>query len=133
MFVADRGTDIIAQVVNQGTDVNRGSFDLQVGDGGFGLFDSCSSPDTTVPMYPGNNLSVWGRRYGGVVNQSQCADLPKYPICSTFAAQKSPLIIENLPRLCQESFQERLRGLQKINQACIVKCPGKPLLVVAME
>ena len=36
----DIDRDLIVRVVNQGGDVPDGNFDLQVGDGGFGIFDA---------------------------------------------------------------------------------------------
>lgn len=38
--------DVIAQVVNQGGDVPDGNFDLQMGDGGFCIYDACVSAGT---------------------------------------------------------------------------------------
>lgn len=119
-------------MVNQGSDVHEGSFDLQMGDGGFGIFDACVAPDTSVPMYPGD-ATVWNYRYGGASAVSECSGLPAYPICATTLAKKSPLIIENLTQLCQTSFYLNLRTNYTskkrltIKKACSVQCPGTVL------
>ena len=47
-----------------GGDVPDGNFDLQMGDGGFGIFDACVSAGTSAPQYDGT-ASQWGNTYGG--------------------------------------------------------------------
>ena len=115
--------DLIVQVVNQGADVPDGNFDLQVADGGTGIFDACSS-DSTLPMYAGNVLN-WGSRTGGVGNITECVNLPKYPICGLTPA-------DNLQELCKWSFQAGLRIVSSSNavntnpqimKMCQVACP----------
>jgi hypothetical protein len=51
--------DVIAQVVNQGGDVPDGNFDLQMGDGGFCIYDACVSAGTSLPKYDGSAFQ-WG-------------------------------------------------------------------------
>lgn len=53
--------DIIVQVVNYGGDVPPGNFDLQVADGGFGIYDACTSSGTKMPQFNGS-ISLWGVR-----------------------------------------------------------------------
>merc|ERR1711907_799419 len=63
--------DIIAQSINTGSDVSGNQFDLQVGDGGAGLFNACAggtSPGKNS-MFSGSK-DAWGHQYGGVGNQS---------------------------------------------------------------
>lgn len=69
MQVEGISKDLIVQSVNTGSDVAGAQFDLQVGDGGAGAFDTCaggSNPGVNS-MYPGTyDSSNWGRIYGGV-------------------------------------------------------------------
>lgn len=114
--------DLLVQVVNQGADVPDGNFDLMVSDGGFGLFDSCSSEGTTLPMYGGPG-SVWGLAHGGVLNRTECKNLPDYPICGT-----TP--IDKISEMCLWSFEVglRLEAVQTnpvITQMCNVACPAE--------
>jgi len=51
--------DLIVQIVNYGSDVPNGNVDLQVGDGGFGLYDACTSESTKMPQFDGLR-SAWG-------------------------------------------------------------------------
>ena len=57
------------QVVNQGGDVPDGNFDLQMGDGGFGIYNACVSDGTSVPQFDGS-ASQWGNQYGGWYNRN---------------------------------------------------------------
>jgi hypothetical protein len=51
--------DLIVQVVNYGSDVPVGNFDLQVSDGGFGLFDACTPASTKMPQFDSSE-AAWG-------------------------------------------------------------------------
>jgi len=116
--------DLIVQVVNQGGDVANGNFDLQVGDGGFGLYNACTNDFTAVPQYAGSS-SQWGNTYGGQDTLAQCSNLPKYPYCSTSGA-------DNLQDLCAFSFNNNLRldpskgnSNPTITKMCEVACPSQ--------
>jgi hypothetical protein len=107
-------------VVNQGADVPDGNFDLMTADGGFGLFDSCTSSGSALPMYSGNK-NVWGSVYGGVLNRTDCAKLPSYPMCGTTPA-------DDMRSLCAWSFDngiriEKLQTNPVITKMCQVACP----------
>ena len=114
--------DIIAQVVNQGSDVNQNNFDLQTADGGFGIFDACVVDGSAVPQYDGSG-DAWGNNLGGVSTVSQCSQLPSYPICGTSPA-------DNLQNLCTWSFQNKIRltgsnSNPTITKLCYVACPSE--------
>jgi len=114
--------DLIVQVVNQGGDVPDGNFDLQMGDGGFGIFDACVSAGTSVPQFAGD-ATAWGDTYGGASTVNQCASLPKYPICS-------PNAPDSMRDLCSWSFNKGLRlstgnSNPTIQKMCEVKCPSE--------
>jgi len=51
--------DLIVQIVNSGTDVVSGNVDVQIGDGGFGLYSACTIDSTKMPQFDGL-ASVWG-------------------------------------------------------------------------
>jgi hypothetical protein len=72
--------DIIVQSVNQGPDVPDANFDIQVGDGGFGLNNACTVGTTSTPQFDGV-ASDWGSAYGGWSDISGCDRLPAYPHC----------------------------------------------------
>lgn len=111
--VASADRDLIVQVVNQGGDVPDGNFDLQVGDGGFGLNGACVQ--SNLPQFAGD-ASVWGAVYGGVDTVDRCAALPDYPICSP----KGP---DSMRDLCSWSFNKGLRSNPTITKMCEVSCP----------
>ena len=76
---------IIVQAVNTGSDVDSGQFDILVGAGGFGIYDSCSSDCKTrhcgggacnAPQYS-SGFSAWtpdGNCYGGGVRSAGGCD-----------------------------------------------------------
>ena len=119
--VIDR--DVIAQVVNQGSDVDEHNFDLQTADGGFGIFDACVIDGTSLPQYSGTG-DAWGDILGGAKTQSQCSQLPQYPICGTNPE-------DNLQNLCTWSFQNKIRlatgasSNPTIKKICYVACPSE--------
>lgn len=51
--------DVIIQVVNSGSDVPVGNFDVQIADGGFGIYDACTAASTKMPQFNGTAAS-WG-------------------------------------------------------------------------
>jgi len=115
--------DIIAQVVNQGSDVHEDNFDIQTADGGFGIFDACVGDGGVLPQYGGSG-SVWGDNLGGVRTRAECSNLPAYPICKT--SQE-----DNLQTLCQWSFDNKVRleggttSNPTITKLCYVACPSE--------
>ena len=114
--------DLIVQVVNQGGDVPDGNFDLQVGDGGYGVFDACVADGTTVPQFDGAG-SQWGAIYGGWSDEASCANLPAYPHCGSNPA-------DSMQDLCRWSFQVNLRrstgnSNPTILNMCEVTCPSQ--------
>jgi len=123
--VASVDRDMIVQVVNQGGDVPDGNFDLQMGDGGFGVFDACvsGSGGTSVPQYSGTT-AAWGATYGGWSTPSQCSSLPTYPVCS-------PQAPDNMQDLCAFSFNAGFRlttgsnSNPTIQNMCEVACPSE--------
>jgi hypothetical protein len=124
--VSNVARDLIVQVVNQGSDVPDGNFDMMIADGGFGLFDACA--DGAQPQYA-TTPSVWGDVYGGVPNINFCKNLPQYPICQFNPPE------DNLQQLCVWSFQSGLRTIPsplldpntnpKILKMCQVACPSE--------
>ena len=108
--------DFITQVVNSGGDVPDVNFDLQMGDGGFGIFNGCTNDYTPLPQFDGTSAQ-WGDQYGGWGDSAaECANLPPYPHCGS-----SPQ--DNLQDLCVWSFQQNLRGTPIILNICQVSCP----------
>jgi len=127
--------DLIVQNVNSGGDVNDTQFDLQQGDGGFGIFNTCANnPDskTTYSMYPGTT-NDWGNVYGGWNNSEDCKKLPKYP---KLYGENPPEDIDNLQMLCQSSFEKKVRleggGNPTIIKADFVSCPIELTQVTGM-
>jgi hypothetical protein len=118
------------QVVNQGGDVSTNQFDLQMGDGGFGIFNGCAAPTSkgAAPMFDGSTSS-FGTKYGGWTNKADCAKLPAKP--KTLAVL--PVGEPSLDRLCELSFElgVRIEGGEnpKLLSAKRVPCPA-PLIAL---
>eukprot|EP00035_Acanthoeca_spectabilis_P005924 m.118823 g.118823 ORF g.118823 m.118823 type:complete len:428 (-) comp13260_c1_seq4:575-1858(-) len=126
-FEIDIGIGRLAllQVVNTGGDVATGQFDLQMGDGGFGVFNACAAPTTggAPPMFSGPT-SAFGTQYGGWTHKADCVQLPKMP-------QTLPSLPPNEPDLvglCEAGFNIgcRVDGGQNpsIKSARRVVCPA---------
>ena len=109
--------DLIVQAVNTGGDVFNNQFDLQMGDGGFGAFNSCAG-DAATSMYSGSKDN-WGKIYGGWDNPEDCAKLPKYP---TLWENDPPAWIDNLQDLCIVGFQKKVRLPQGVNPTILKIC-----------
>lgn len=99
--------DLLVQSINTGSDVAGNQFDLQVGDGGAGIFNACVGGDSpgANTMFPGSK-DAWGKQYGGVDNRADCANLPKYP------EKSGPMQAagDDLVSLCEYSFDLGARG-----------------------
>jgi hypothetical protein len=102
MTVEGVDKDIIAQSINTGSDVFGNQFDLQMGAGGAGIFNTCVGG--TQSMFPGG-LAPWGCQYGGVDNRSACAALSPYP------RNAAPMRAagDNLVKLCEYSWDQKVR------------------------
>lgn len=118
--------DLIVQSVNTGSDVSGNQFDLQVGDGGAGIFDVCAGGSTPGKdsMFPGPySEDVWGHQYGGVDDRDQCANLPLHPAVD--APMKNAG--DDLVTLCEFSFDQGVRGDGGHNPSILsigrVQCP----------
>jgi hypothetical protein len=114
--------DLIVQVVNQGGDVPDGNFDLQVADGGYGVFDACVAEGTSVPQFDGSGAQ-WGALYGGWSDITGCDQLPAHPHCGGDPQ-------DDLQDLCRWSFQHNMRlsvgnSNPSILNMCQVKCPAE--------
>lgn len=112
----------IIQAVNTGSDVRSGQFDILVGAGGFGIYDSCSSNcqyeacsggHCNAPYYSGN-FAAWtpdGNCYGGGVHDSkECTRLSGN---SSFAEQTLQFgCPEALNRGFHENFEVQWQRVQ---------------------
>lgn len=113
------------QVVNQGGDVRSGQFDLQMGGGGFGVFNGCVDPTTqgAPGMFAGNSAN-WGPQYGGWRNRADCSQLPKQPRTLSVLPSGEP----TLPTLCELGFDYgvRIEGGEnpKLDKISRVACPA---------
>jgi len=105
--------DIIAQSINTGHDVAGNQFDLQIGAGGAGAFNTCAGSSRS--MYPGST-DAWGCQYGGVDSRAACAALPPYP--RNASAMKAAG--DSLVALCEFAWDNHLRlsGAGKPAGAC---------------
>jgi hypothetical protein len=122
------GKDLIVQSINSGHDVANNQFDLQVGNGGAGKFNTCAggSRPGHNSMFPGAyNSGTWGRNYGGADHRSQCKNLPRYP--ANDAAMKAAG--DDLVKLCEYSFDHKVRleggGNPRISSIGRVQCPAE--------
>jgi hypothetical protein len=110
MHVDGVDREIIAQSINTGFDVTGNQFDLQIGAGGTGAYNTCSGGKGS--MFPGSK-EAWGKQYGGVENHTLCADLPRYPRDS--AAMETAG--DDLVKLCEYGFETGLRGRSERNES----------------
>ena len=120
--------DLIVQSVNTGYDVSGNQFDLQMGGGGPGIFDTCVG--SAASMFDGA-ASQWGCQYGGVDNRSACSLLPQYPRDSEPMRRAR----DDQVKLCEYSFDKNVRlsgadlpaGICKYNPTLLdvsrVRCP----------
>jgi len=113
---------LLVQSINTGSDVAGNQFDLQIGDGGAGAYNTCAGSDSA--MYPGG-VEPWGRQYGGVDNRADCANLPKYP------KKAGPMQAagDDLITLCQYGFDKKVRieggDNPTVQDVQRVKCPNE--------
>lgn len=128
--------ELILQSINSGHDVSSGQFDIQVGNGGAGKFNTCaggSQPGHNTMFSGGYNSGTWGKNYGGADHRSQCKNLPKYPANS--AAMKASG--DDLVSLCEASFDHKVRfeggGNPRITHIGRVKCPKELVELTQME
>jgi len=122
--------DIIAQSINTGHDVAGSQFDLQMGAGGAGAFNTCAG--SSGSMFPGE-VAQWGCIYGGVDSKEECSNLPEYPRDS----EKMRETGDSLIKLCEYGWEKNLRvsgagkpaGRCKYNPTLLdvsrVKCPDE--------
>lgn len=126
--------DLILQSINTGHDVSGNQFDLQVGNGGAGLFNTCAGG--TNPgwdsMFPGSTDS-WGHQYGGADNREQCAGLPLHP-ADGGAMQAAG---DDLITLCEHSFDKGVRKAGGHNPSILsigrVQCPAELVHMTQMK
>jgi len=126
--VEDVDKEIIAQSLNTGHDVAGNQFDLQIGAGGAGAFNTCAGG--TGSMYTGT-VEPWGCQYGGVDSREACAGLPEFPKDDRAMKQAG----DSLIKLCEYAWDKKVRlsgagrsaGKCKYNptirDAARVKCP----------
>ena len=112
---------LLVQSINTGSDVDGNQFDLQIGDGGAGAFNTCAGGDAHS-MFPGS-YDTWGKQYGGVDFRANCSKLPSYPTDSDAMRAAG----DDLIALCQASFDKNVRGEggsnPSIQSVTRVKCP----------
>lgn len=103
--------DIIAQSINTGHDVAGNQFDLMIGAGGAGAYNSCAGAPYSV--FPGET-SAWGCQYGGTRTKADCAKLPEY--AQNDAAMKAAG--DNLQKLCEYGFDKKVRAEEVPGHPC---------------
>mmetsp|Transcript_90854 Transcript_90854/g.261784 ORF Transcript_90854/g.261784 Transcript_90854/m.261784 type:complete len:361 (-) Transcript_90854:263-1345(-) len=130
--------DIIAQSINTGHDVAGNQFDVQMGAGGAGAYNTCSGESSS--MFPGR-VEDWGCQYGGIDSREACANLPKYPRMAASMRAAG----ESLVELCEYSFDMGARmsgaglpaGECKYNPTLLdvgrVRCPAGLVNLTQMQ
>lgn len=122
LTVAGVDRPLLLQSINTGSDVDGNQFDLQIGAGGAGAFNTCAGGSNS--MYPGSTVA-WGKQYGGVNNRADCQALPPYP------QQQGPMKAANdsLVSFCEAGFDKGVRqeggGNPSIQAVDRVKCPSE--------
>lgn len=130
--------DIIAQSINTGWDVAGDQFDLQIGAGGAGAFNTCAGGQGS--MFPGSR-DAWGCQYGGVDSLEACSALPPSPR----AAHAMQSAGDSLAELCRYSWAKGVRtsgagkpaGPCKYNPTLLsvsrVRCPTELVELTQMQ
>lgn len=97
----------VFQVINQGTDVLDGSFDIQTGAGGVGIYNACTMEtlDGDPPMFS-EDLGAFGEICGGIQSVESCSSAPA-----------------SLQTLCERSFEWGGRDLDVVDIRR-VQCPS---------
>lgn len=133
--------DLIVQNINTGGDVSGTQFDLQVGDGGFGIYPGVCvnkpQEDYQFTMFSGDD-SVWGSYSGGVSTRDDCEKLPEYP--RLFENEGDKTHIDSLRDLCRAGFDQSVRkpsdGPENSNQTILsigrVSCPRELTEITGM-
>lgn len=110
--------DIIAQSINTGHDVSGNQFDLQIGAGGAGAFNTCAGDSNS--MFPGPK-KAWGHQYGGPDKKAECKKLPQYPRDSGPMKAAGDDLIE----LCEYAFDQGVFSNPTILSIERVACPDE--------
>lgn len=119
--------EIIAQAINTGHDVSNIQFDLQVGNGGTGAFNSCAGSSTSI--FPGPfDESVWGAQYGGCNYRDSSEGSPSCDSLPPYTQERTEMESagDNLIDLCKYSFDNRARkgaANPTITDMARVECP----------
>jgi len=130
--------DLIVQNINSGVDVDGTQFDLQMGAGGFGLYNACASDNENdlYSMFSGKRSS-WGEIYGGINNRKQCDDLPEYPRLYGLYEKNPSQEIDSLRDLCKVGFDKNVRIEGGENQTIVslgeVSCPSELTQITGMK
>ncbi|CAM9465819.1 unnamed protein product [Ascophyllum nodosum] len=149
-FTLDTGAiDIIAQVTNFGADVASNQFDMQMGGGGFGVWNACAGPtdhlqneaspceaeetdDIHGPPLYSLGQENWGKRCGGQTSIEGCLHLPDYPTELENVPTEEPTLIE----LCWIAFEWNVRkagGNPIITNGHRVPCPDALVEVTTLK
>jgi len=130
--------DIIAQSINTGHDVAGNQFDLQIGAGGAGAFNTCAGGEGS--MYPGGR-EPWGCIYGGLDSREACDELPEYPRDDAAMRAAGDSLVE----LCRYGWDKNVRlsgagrpaGACKYNPTLLdvarVRCPDELVELTQMQ
>ena len=127
----------IVQAINTGGDVSSGQFDIFIGAGGFGIFDSCSSDcqygtvcsggNCNAPQF-GGNFYAWtpdGNCYGGGLHDPNgCEALVNWKL-ETFA--ENTLVYD-----CKEALYKKYHQNFNVNFK-EVKCPESLVRVTGIK
>eukprot|EP00171_Calliarthron_tuberculosum_P009020 IDg9020t1 len=146
---------VVFQVTNEGVDIGRNQVDMQMGAGGFGIFNVCAGPTNknpdskpcqentgadninAYPQFDGTSHSSFGERCGGQKTKSQCDSVPLNPSEWNGALPKFQGIQEpNLRTLCRRAFDRGVRKSNnnpKITRGKRIKCPNEMIAITNLK
>lgn len=123
----------VGQVVNEGTDIKDGQFDMQTGAGGFGIFNGCTRdsemPTTksgSLPMF-NEDASAFGEEFGGIQSVEECSMAPDFP-----ATGSPPPGEPTVKELCRRSYDWGARN-GDITSIRRIKCPLELVSVTGLR
>ncbi|PXF40024.1 hypothetical protein BWQ96_10269 [Gracilariopsis chorda] len=144
-------TAVVFQVTNEGVDIRNNQVDMQMGAGGFGIFNVCAGPtnknngdacardvvtDNIVayPQFDGTPHDAFGERCGGQKTREQCSYVPEQPsqIGQPGEIQQRPVFQNvrepSLVTMCQRAFDWQVRkpnGNARITRGERIPCPNE--------
>jgi len=114
---------ILFQNIESGSDVDINQIDLILAGGGCGLTNACANGKECLACVYNATPSSFGDPNAGILNKSDCKNLPPWPSQATDAQKNIPA--NNLQTLCELSFDRKVKNNPSIISLEQVPCPNE--------